>query len=158
MVSLQISIQEPKLGDHAAARIGQERKLDTSGPSKFAKRLLGVVTNSDQPYPAAINLPVDLLQLNELRFAIGSPAGASVEDNEGAPALSPVVQTNRIAVHIGKLEVRKQLPDGRPDSCVIHLSHLNTNYKLARSLPFDFEVGVLPEVKLTSLLTRRRGR
>ena len=48
-----------------------------------------------------------------------------------------------MAVRIGKLEVRKQLPDGRADSCVIHLSHLNTNYQLALSLPFDFDVGCL---------------
>lgn len=48
-----------------------------------------------------------------------------------------------MAVHIGKLEVRKQLPNGRADSCVIHLSHLNTNYQLAPSLPFDFDVRCL---------------
>lgn len=64
MVSLQISIQQPKLGDDAAARIGQEGELDPSRASKFAKRLLGIVTDSDQRYPAANNLPVDFLQLN----------------------------------------------------------------------------------------------
>ena len=48
-----------------------------------------------------------------------------------------------MAVRIGKLEVRKQLPDGRADSCVIHRSHVNTNYQYAPSLPFDFDVGCL---------------
>ena len=64
VVSLQISIQQPKLGDDAAARIGQEGELDPSRASKFAKRLLGIVTDSDQRYPAASNLRIDLLQLN----------------------------------------------------------------------------------------------
>ncbi len=64
VVSLQISIQQPKLGNDAAARIGQEGELDPSRASKFAKRLLGIVTDSDQGYPAANNLRVDLLQLN----------------------------------------------------------------------------------------------
>lgn len=64
MVSLQISIQQPKLGDDAAARIGQEGELDPPRPSKVAKRLSGVITDSDQGYPAANNLRVDLLQLN----------------------------------------------------------------------------------------------
>jgi hypothetical protein len=64
MVSLQISIQQPKLGDDAAALIGQEGELDPSRDRKFAKRLLGIVTDSDQRYPIANNLPVDLLQLN----------------------------------------------------------------------------------------------
>ncbi len=48
-----------------------------------------------------------------------------------------------MALYIGKLEVRKQLSDSRADSCVIHLSHSYTNYQLARSLPFDFDVGCL---------------
>lgn len=64
MVSLQISIQQPKLGDDAATRIGQEGELDPSRASKVAKRLSGVITDSDQGYPAANNLRVDLLQLN----------------------------------------------------------------------------------------------
>ena len=64
MVSLQISVQQPKLGNDAAARIGQEGKLDPSRASKFAKHLLGVVTYSDERYPCANNLRVDLLQLN----------------------------------------------------------------------------------------------
>ena len=64
LVSLQISIQQPKLGDDAAARIGQQGELDPSGASKFAKRLRGIVTDPDQRYPAANNLPVNLLQLN----------------------------------------------------------------------------------------------
>ena len=64
MVSLQISVQQPKLGNDAAARIGQEGELDPSRASKFVKRLLGVVTDSDQRYLAANNLRVDLLQLN----------------------------------------------------------------------------------------------
>jgi hypothetical protein len=48
-----------------------------------------------------------------------------------------------MTVHVGKLEVRKQLPDSRADSRVIHLGHLNTNYQLAPSLPPDFGVGRL---------------
>jgi len=36
MVSLQISIQQPQLGDDAAARIGQLEKFDPSGAGKFA--------------------------------------------------------------------------------------------------------------------------
>ena len=48
-----------------------------------------------------------------------------------------------MAVRIGKLEVGKQLPNGRADSCVIHLSHLNSNYRLAPSPPFDFDAGCL---------------
>ena len=64
VVSLQISIQQTKLGDDVAARIGQEGELDASRAGKFAKRLLGVVTYADKRYPSANNLPVDLLQLN----------------------------------------------------------------------------------------------
>jgi hypothetical protein len=64
MVCLQITIQQPELGDDAAARIRQERELDPSRAGKFAKRLLGIVTDPDQGYAAANKLPVDPLQLN----------------------------------------------------------------------------------------------
>jgi hypothetical protein len=39
-----------------------------------------------------------LLQLHELRFAEGSPAGTAVKDDQGAPTVTGLVQVDALTV------------------------------------------------------------
>ena len=54
-----------------------------------------------------------LLQLDELRFAVGSPPGAAVEDHQGTPTVPSLVQIDVLAVLVQQDDVRKAIPDRR---------------------------------------------
>jgi hypothetical protein len=68
-----------------------------------------------------------LLQLNELRLAVGSPLGASIEHNQGTTACPPSVEGDRLAAGIGELDIRKSGADGGPDPGHVSAVHLHLN-------------------------------
>ena len=78
------------------------------------QHLRRVVADSDQADAAAVELSLDLLQLNELRFAVGSPGRTAVEDHQGTPPATPAMQPDQNSVGVGKLELGKRLANGRP--------------------------------------------
>jgi hypothetical protein len=55
------------------------------------------------------------LQLDELRFAVGSPAGTAVKDHQGAATVPSLVEIDVSAVLVGQDDVGKALPDRRAD-------------------------------------------
>jgi hypothetical protein len=60
----QVSVQEAKLGDHAAALIGEQWEADAPGSREFAQHGRWIVADPDQADPAPLELACDLLQLN----------------------------------------------------------------------------------------------
>ena len=75
----------------------------------------------------AVELSLDLLQLNELRFAVGSPGRTAVEDHQGTPPATPAMQPDLNSVGVGKLEFGKRLANGRPNPGVVRLGHATGN-------------------------------
>jgi len=53
------------------------------------------------------------LQLHELRFAEGSPAGTAVKDDQGTPTVTGLVQVNALTVLVRQDNVREALPNYR---------------------------------------------
>ena len=66
-----------------------------------------------------------LLQLNELRLAVGSPIGASIEHNQGRTACPPSVEGDRLTASIGELDLRKGGANGGPDLGQVSAVHLH---------------------------------
>jgi len=54
-----------------------------------------------------------LLQLHELRFAEGSPAGTAVKDDQGTPTVTGLVQVNALTVLVRQDDVREVLSNCR---------------------------------------------
>ncbi len=90
---------------------------------ELAQNFGRVVADPDQADAATVELSLDLLQLNELRFAVGSPSRTSVKDHQGTPPATPAMQPDQISVGVGKLEVRKRFANGRPNPGVVRLGH-----------------------------------
>lgn len=136
----QVTIQQTKLGDHMTAHVSEKWKADASGGREFIQDFGRVVADPDQPDPAPLELPVYLLQLNELRLAVGSPGGASVEDDQRAPAIAPAVQPHRPPFGIRQLEVGKRVAERRTNLLVIGLCHVKTNRHRSVSVPRELRL------------------
>jgi hypothetical protein len=54
-----------------------------------------------------------LLQLHELRFAEGSPAGTAVKNDQGTPTVTGPVQVDALTVLVRQDDVREALPNCR---------------------------------------------
>ncbi|GAC1641803.1 MAG: hypothetical protein NVS9B11_09680 [Candidatus Dormibacteraceae bacterium] len=136
----QVTIQQTKLGDHMTAYVCEKWEANASGGREFIQDLGRVVADPDHPDPAPLDLPVYLLQLNELRLAVGSPGGASVEDDQRAPAIAPAVQSHRPPFGIRKLEVGKRVAERRTNLLVISLCHVKTNRHRSVSVPRELRL------------------
>ena len=129
----EVAIQQAELRDHATAFVGQKRETDALGGRKLVQCTHSVVADADQPDAPSLKLTLDLLQFNELRFAIWSPSRASVEDDDCTPAIAPALQTDGPPLGIRKLEVRKLVAEGGADLAVVQLGHEATSRKSAMS-------------------------
>jgi hypothetical protein len=67
------------------------------------------------------------LQLDELRLAEGSPASAAVEDHQGAPASSGLMQMDRLAVLVGQHNIREARANSRAN-----VAEVNTEIRHGR--------------------------
>jgi hypothetical protein len=92
MVGIQVAIQEAELGDYPTALVREQGKADFVLVGKPPENLRRVVANSDQPDVVALKLGENLLQLDELRFAVSSPTRASEEDDERLAPCTPTVK------------------------------------------------------------------
>jgi len=75
----------------------------------------------------ALEVRQAFLQLDELRFAVGSPPGTAVEDHQGAPTVPNLVEIDVSAVLVRQDDVGKALPDRRADC-----SEVDTELELSR--------------------------
>lgn len=101
-------------GKHAGDRKGAPVRAPVPHPP-FAQDGRRIVADADQPDPAPLELAFDLLQLNELRLAVGSPGGATVENDQRPTPGAPAMQAHQSAPGIGKLEVGEDLTHAGSD-------------------------------------------
>jgi hypothetical protein len=92
MVDVEVAVQQTELGDDPAALVREQREPYAFCFSKVPQYLGWIVTDSDQSDSIATKLAEDLLQLDQLRLAVGSPTSASVKDHERPSAGPPRIQ------------------------------------------------------------------
>jgi hypothetical protein len=80
---------------------------------KSSQHVHGVVADGKRHDVVALKVSQALLQLHELRFAEGSPAGTAVKDNQGTPTVTNLVQVNVLTVLVRQDDVREALPNCR---------------------------------------------
>jgi hypothetical protein len=76
----------------------------------------------------ALKIRQALLQLDELRFAEGSPPGTAVKDHQRTPTIASLMQIDALTVLVGQDDVREALPNrwanrGEVDAKVEWSSH-----------------------------------
>ena len=115
MVLVDMLVQEAKLADHFAALIGEECVADVLLGSKGGQHIHSIVADGKRDNAVTLEVRQALLQLDELRFAVGSPPGAAVEDHQGTPTVPNLVQIDVPAVLVRQDDVREALPNRRAD-------------------------------------------
>lgn len=76
---------------------------------KRCQGLNGIVADGKQRYASCFEVPHNPLQLDELRFAKGSPASTAIESNEGPVPLAGRVEINDRVRLIGQNDVGEPL-------------------------------------------------
>src|SRR5262249_40087036 len=78
-----------------------------------------------------------LLQLDELRFAKGSPPGTAVKDHQGMPTVAGLVQIDLLAVLVWQDNIREAFPNrrsnlGKVDAKVEGSGHKHSSFTWLR--------------------------
>lgn len=112
---VDVIVGEAQLANDAAALIRKERVGDAILIGEAGQRLDRVVADGEGGVAVGRQLGLDLLQLDELRFAEGSPLGAAVEHDHGPPAGPRRVEVDVPARLVRQPDVRETLADLGPD-------------------------------------------
>jgi len=113
MVLEDIFVEETEGADHFAALIRQECVGDVVLGSKGSQYVHGIVADGKGHDIMALKIRQTLLQLDELRFAEGSPPGTAVKHDQGTPTVADLVQIDVLAVLVWQDDVREALPNRR---------------------------------------------
>ena len=136
MVPVDVLVQETKLTDHFAALIREQRVGNVLFGSKRSQYVHGIVADGKGDDVVALKVRQALLQLDELRFAVGSPPGSAMKDHQGTPAVPSPVQIDVPAMLVRQDDVGEALPNRRADRGEVDAKIEGTSHKcssLARS-------------------------
>src|SRR5262245_50456904 len=97
--------------DRRGADVRKQRKRDAVLLAERAKNILRIVADTDQAESILAQRVVPALQLEQLRFAVGTPVGGAVEDDHRAFGSHHRLQCPFRPMLIGKVEVRNRLTD-----------------------------------------------
>jgi len=113
MVLVDTLIQQTKRSDHFAALISEQRVGDALFGSKRGQYVDCIVADGKRDNAVTLEVGQAFLQLDELRFAVGSPPGTAMEYHQCALTVPRLVQFDLPAVLVRQDDVRKALPNGR---------------------------------------------
>ncbi len=98
--------------DGLAFRVGQEREGDGAFLGESSEEGLAVVADGDDLAAGCLDGFKALLQLDQLRFAVGSPIGRAMEDEGDGAQLEEGGERAFLSVLIAEGEVGRGLADG----------------------------------------------
>ena len=110
----RLFVQQPELPDRVAALVGEQRVGDPVLCCESREHLDAVVADRVERVASAAEFFPDSLQLNELRFAERSPAGAAVEDHERGPPRPVRVKIQGRAIGAHERKIREGCANSRP--------------------------------------------
>jgi hypothetical protein len=113
MVLEDMLVEETEGTNDGAALIREESIGDVLFGGKSGQHVHGVVADGKRHDVVALKVWQALLQLHELRFAEGSPAGTAVQDNQGTSTVAGVMQVDALTVLVRQDDVREALPNCR---------------------------------------------
>jgi hypothetical protein len=113
MVLEDMLVEQTEGTDDGAALISEESIGDVLFGGKSGQHVHGVVADSKKHDVVALKVWQALLQLHELRFAEGSPAGTAVQDDQGTPTITSLVQVDTLTMLVRQDDVREALPNCR---------------------------------------------
>jgi hypothetical protein len=113
MVLEDTLVEETEGTDDDAALIREEGIGDVLFGGKSGQHIYSVVADGKKHDVVALKVWQALLQLHELRSAEGSPAGTAVQDDQGTPTVTGLVQVNTLTVLVRQDDVWEALPNCR---------------------------------------------
>jgi hypothetical protein len=97
-------------------RVGQQGEIDLPAVRKRFQDFRRVVADGGQLDSLLLELGFGALQLDQLRFAVGSPVGRTEKEQHGAIGASERIEGLLFAELIGSRKRRRFLPDGEADA------------------------------------------
>ncbi len=122
----QILIEDAEIADDRASLVGQQRIGDAVLRRELGEAGLIVVADREERIARALKVVSDPLQLDQLRLAIRSPPGASVEHDDRAPRAARGMQVHDGAALIGQSDIGKVVADLGAALAVVHWRHRPT--------------------------------
>lgn len=147
----QILIEDTEIADDRASLVGQQRIGDAVLRCELGEAGLIVVADREQRIARALKVVSDPLQLDQLRFAIRSPPGASVEHDDRPSHAARGMQVDDGAVLIGKPDIGKAVAD--PGSALPVVDRCHRPTVTARQAMSEARTGA----SLTSTTVTRSG-
>jgi hypothetical protein len=80
----EVRVQQPERPDRCAAEVGEQGVGDAALLGEGGQDVDGVVADGEERDAGALEVGRAVLQLDQLRLAVRSPARAAVEDNQCA--------------------------------------------------------------------------
>ena len=90
-----------------AALVGQKREGDAVLFSETGQYLHTVVADGEDRHVGRLRVPIGLLQLHELPFAVRSPTCAAIENDKRAAIVTLGVEVQYTACLIGQANIGK---------------------------------------------------
>ena len=122
----QILIEDAEIADDRASLVGQQRIGDAVLRGELGEAGLIVVADREQRIARALKVVSDPLQLDQLRLAIRSPPGASVEHDHRPSRAPRGVQVHDGAALIRQPDIGKAVADLGAALAVVHWGHRPT--------------------------------
>ena len=128
-----VAIFQAQRPDDLAPDIRKQRKLNTVARGEWLENVAGVIADPEDRDSLPFVIRPGLLQLDELRATVGSPARAAVENDQRAAIASRLVKIDRLTVLIRQGHVREPRANRRANVGKVDLWPLNVSH--CASLP-----------------------
>jgi hypothetical protein len=99
--------------DNRASLVRQQREGDAVFRCEVGQHVDRIVADGKQAGSCLVQVSRSLLQLDELRLAIRSPARAAVEDDKCGMASTRLVEIDKLTARAREDDLGKRLTDGR---------------------------------------------
>jgi hypothetical protein len=113
MMTVEVVIEHTQPLDGTTAVVREQRVRDAVFRAERTQRLHRIVADGKQRHPGRFEIPCNPLQLHELRFTVGSPAGAAIEYDERLSRVARPMEIDQRTVLIEQGDIRELLPNLR---------------------------------------------
>jgi hypothetical protein len=121
VLRLEMLVEQSQRSNDPGTLVGKQRVGDPTLRGERRQRGDRVVADRENGDVRSLEVRGARLQLDELRFAVRSPARAAVKNDQRFPATSDVVQVDRFSPLILQNDVQKATANRRADAAEIEI-------------------------------------